>query len=166
MKRTIVAVLSLLLVLFTCACSASPSQEQTKMLDALDFTITTLQGEGFTLSEQAGKVTFINFWATWCPPCVGELPEIQKLYEDYSADDVAFLMISVQEELETVQGFLDDNGYSFPVAIDDGTVSALYPTNGIPFTVVINKDGKISASHLGGTDYKAFSRMLDAALKE
>lgn len=133
-----------------------------------DFTANLADGGSFTLSEQEGKVVLLNFWATWCGPCVGELPAFPRLIEKYG-DQLALLAVNCMEDAKTVRAFLDKNGYDFPVALDEeGTVSALYPTDGIPYTVLIGPDGVIAAIQLGaGTAdemYEHYCTLIDGLL--
>ena len=94
----------------------SPSvlnKEDRKTLSNINWELTDLNGEHFQLNHTKGKVKVISFWATWCPPCIAELPSLQELYTTYT-DDVEFVLIS-NEKPETVKSFLKKNNYSFPV---------------------------------------------------
>lgn len=114
-----------------------------------DFTAVLADGSSFTLSEHEGSVILLNFWATWCGPCVREMPAFSRLLEKYG-EELTLLAVNLGEDEETVKSFLDRNGYTFPVALDpDGEIGALYPSDGIPYTVVIGRDGKIACVHLG-----------------
>ncbi len=117
--------------------------------DYRDFTATLADGSSFTLSDHAGTVILLNFWATWCGPCVGEMPAFPMLVEKYG-DDLTLLAVNLGENAEGVQGFLEKKGYGFPVALDpELEIGSLYPSDGIPYTVLIGKDGKIASIHLG-----------------
>ncbi len=134
-----------------------------------DFTATLADGGSFTLSEQEGKVVLLNFWATWCGPCVGELPAFPRLIEQYG-DRLALVAVNCMEDAGTVRAFLDKNGYTFPVVLDEeGAVGALYPTDGIPYTVVVGPDGDIAAIQLGaGTAdemYEHYCALIDGLLE-
>ncbi len=114
-----------------------------------DFTAETLSGESFTLSEQKGKVILLNFWATWCGPCVGEMPAFPELIEKYG-DELCLVAVNCGEDKETVESFMEDNGYSFTVLTDeDYAISDMYPTDGIPYTVIFDRDGNIAHIQLG-----------------
>ena len=133
-----------------------------------DFTATLTDGSEFTLSDHEGKVILLNFWATWCGPCVGEMPAFEKLQETYG-EDLVLLAVNGGEDEETVKAFLEENGYTFPVALDpDYAVSDLYPTDGIPYTVIIGTDGKVAATQVGAYDadtmYAHYSELVDSAL--
>lgn len=110
-----------------------------------------LNGDTFKLSDHEGNVMLINFWATWCGPCVGEMPAFPRLVEKYG-DDLVLVAVNVAEDAETVQAFADDNGYDFNIVLDpDYSISDLYPTDGIPYTVIVDRKGKISEIHLGAS---------------
>ncbi|MCI9367359.1 MAG: TlpA family protein disulfide reductase [Oscillospiraceae bacterium] len=135
---------------------------------APDFTADLLDGTSFQLSEQKDKAVLINFWATWCGPCVGELPAFTRLIETYG-DKIALLAVNCGENEKTVTDFLERNGYTFPVALDlEGEISSLYPSDGIPYTLIIAPDGTISSIQLGasGADemFDHYSAELDKAL--
>lgn len=137
---------------------------------APDFTAETVDGKEFVLSEQKGKVVLLNFWATWCGPCVGEMPAFEKLYSEYG-EKIAILAVDCAEDKDTVKQFVSDNGYTFPVAYDtEGTISAKYPTSGIPYTLVIGKDGKVKKLFLGADDadaqYIEYKKAIDSVLGE
>lgn len=135
---------------------------------APDFTADLVDGSTFTLSEQSGKVVLLNFWATWCGPCVGEMPALEKLQKEYG-DEVAVLAVNCLEDEETVRQFITENGYTFPIAFDvEGVVNMKYPTDGIPYTLVIGKDGTVQNIYLGAADadtqYQEYKSAIDSAL--
>lgn len=136
---------------------------------APDFTATLADGTEFTLSEQQGKVVLLNFWATWCGPCVREMPAFEKLQEDYG-DNVAILAVNCMEDAGTVAAFIEENSYTFPIAIDErGAVSAKYPTQGIPYTLVIDGDGIVQNIYMGAADadtqYEEYKSAVDAIVE-
>lgn len=135
---------------------------------APDFTVETADGDTFVLSEQSGKVVLLNFWATWCGPCVREMPAFEKLHSDYG-EDVAILAVNCMEDKDTVNQFISDNGYTFPIAYDlEGMTSMKYPSDGIPYTLVIDKDGIVRNIYLGAGDadeqYEEYKSAVEAAL--
>lgn len=137
---------------------------------ALDFTVETADGESFTLSRQSGKVVLLNFWATWCGPCVGEMPAFEKLHKEYG-DEVAILAVNCMEDKDTVDQFISDNGYTFPIAYDEKgeAVVEKYPFDGIPYTLVIGKDGIVQDIYMGALDadaqYEEYKSAIEYALK-
>lgn len=135
---------------------------------APDFTADLADGSTFTLSEQSGKVVLLNFWATWCGPCVEEMPAFEKLYKEYG-EEVAVLAVNSLEDEETVRQFVAETGYTFPIAFDvEGAVNMKYPTDGIPYTLVIGKDGTVQNIFVGATDadtqYQEYKSAIDSAL--
>lgn len=137
---------------------------------APDFTAELVDGSRFVLSENSGKVILINLWATWCRPCVEEMPAFEKLNGEYG-DDVKILCVNCVEPKETVDDFVKENGYTFPVAYDEnGAINDRYPTQGIPYTLIIGKDGVIKNIYLGSygmeEQYQAYKGSIDAALAE
>jgi thiol-disulfide isomerase/thioredoxin len=152
MRKMLAAFLLLLLVAAAgCATGPAPGQEPkppappaaetgvTPGKSAPAFTLEGLAGPAVAVPA-AGKVTVLNFWATWCPPCREELPELDKFARDNPA--VAFYAVDLQEPAAKVRDFLKQNGYSFPVLLDSGGSAAqAYRINAIPTTVVIDKSG-------------------------
>ena len=117
---------------------------------APDFTLTSLDGNKVTLSQLKGKPVLINFWATWCPPCRLEMPALQKVYQESSANGFMLLMVNQQEDSVTVQNFLKQNNYSLPVLLDlNGRVSDMYQVTGIPTSVFIDSQGVVQDIHVG-----------------
>lgn len=137
--------------------------------DYRDFTAVLADGSTFTLSEHEGTVILLNFWATWCGPCVGEMPAFPMLLEKYG-DDLTLVAVDLGEDAGTVESFLSRNSYEFPVALDvDGSIGSLYPTDGIPYTVLIGRDGKIAFIHLGAAKadvmYESYCSEIDTLLE-
>lgn len=137
---------------------------------APDFTAQLADGGSFTLSEQNDKVVLLNFWATWCGPCVGEMPAFEKLVGEYQ-EEAAILAVNCLEDEGTVNQFIKENGYTFPIAYDEkGTINAKYPTSGIPYTLVIGKDGVVKKIFVGAQDadaqYKEYKNAIEEVLSE
>ena len=136
------------------------------------FSAELADGGTFEMADLQGKVILINFWATWCGPCVGEMPAFQSLYKDYADNpDVAIVAVDVEEKKKTVDYFAETNHYTFPIAYDeDGKIGMQYPTSGIPYTVIVGKDGYIRTIHLGARDAEAqyiiYKNDIEAALSE
>ena len=120
-----------------------------------DFLLRDLHGNTVKFSSLKNKVIFLNIWATWCPPCVAEMPGIQNLYEKVKGNkNIAFVMLSVdQNGMEKVKKFVAKKGYTFPVYLPAGNIPATFQTQSIPTTFILSKDGKIAAKHNGMADY-------------
>lgn len=116
---------------------------------APDFEVTNTHGDKVVLSDYKGKVVVLNFWASWCEPCVKEMPLINEVYQS-NRSDVATLFVNAGESKGTVNEFLTENHFDFPVIIDvTGKVSQLYGIVGLPVTYIIDKDGKLHQSAVG-----------------
>ncbi|MCM1398320.1 MAG: TlpA family protein disulfide reductase [Clostridium sp.] len=153
-----------------------PQEEQSTYQEVLegdaapDFTAEMTNGTTFVLSEQKGKVILLNFWATWCGPCVKEMPAFEKLNSEYG-QEVVILAINCMEDKDTVNKFISDNEYTFPFAYDtEGEIERKYPSDGIPYTLVIGRDGFVKNIYLGAFDadkqYEEYKAAIEAALGE
>ena len=109
--------------------------------------ISNLQGEDFNLGDFKGKVIFLNFWATWCPPCRAEMPGIQDLYNDYK-DKVSFILVS-NETPGKIIPFLNSKSFNLPVYTPLYQTPQIFESNSIPTTFIISKDGKIVLKDTG-----------------
>jgi len=143
------------------------SQKQAAVTEdsvAPDFEFTIIDGEKARLSDYRGKVVLLNFWATWCGYCVKEMPDMQRIAKDYP--DVVILTVARNDDSSKATKFAREKGYDFIWALDeDGSISALYPVDGIPYSLIINKEGKVGAISEGvGPDmYSYYKKALVAA---
>lgn len=117
-----------------------------------DWTIQSLNGQDFKMIDTKGKVVFLNFWATWCPPCVAEMPSIQRLYEKLKDEEIVFVCIS-NEEVSKVNQFAKEKGFTFPIYTMRGVPPAVFKTRGIPATFILSPDGKIAFRHIGSAKW-------------
>ena len=123
--------------------------EEVKTIPAIDFTLKDQYGNTHTLSDYKGKTVFLNFWATWCSPCRAEMPDIQKLYEEFQQEDVVILGVAApnlgrEKSEEGIKGFLEENGYTYPVVMDtEAEAFQAYGINSFPTTFMIDKDGNV-----------------------
>lgn len=130
------------------ALGAGGSLSQTSYFDRgetmADFSAIGLDGEIVTLSEFRGRETvMLDFWATWCVPCVAGFPELQELHEELGEEGLEILAVNVGERVDTVQDFMESEGYSFRVVLDpDEEIKRLYGVDGIPQLIVVDTDGK------------------------
>ena len=131
--------------------SENGAQDEEKIA-AVDFTLKDQYGKEHTLSEYKGKTVFLNFWATWCPPCKAEMPDIQKIYESYDKEGedalvvlgVASPNIGGEGSEEEVKAFLEENGYTYPVVMDTtGEIFSSYGISSYPTTFMIDRDGNV-----------------------
>lgn len=134
---------------------AEESREDTKSLEgqpAPDFTLTDMEGNSVSLSNLKGKVVFLDFWATWCPPCRESLPHTQSLsqHEKAKSGELVVLAINAREEADKVKQFMQEKGFSFRVLMDkDGAVLDKYKVQGIPTFVLIDREGKVAWVQVG-----------------
>ncbi|WP_336828684.1 TlpA disulfide reductase family protein [Sphingobacterium multivorum] len=114
------------------------------------------EGKVLQLSALKGKVVFINFWATWCPPCIHELPSIDQLRQSLKDNkDIVFLMVDVDGDMEKSSAFMAENKYDLPLYIAAGEIPAEFLGQSIPTTVILDKAGKIVERLEGSRDYGA-----------
>lgn len=112
---------------------------------APDFQLTGLDGKKYSLDGMRGKPLVINFWASWCPPCRLEAPELVKLYNQYQGRlEILAINLTFQDSLEDMRAFVDESGVTFPVLLDkEGAVTKAYQIQGIPTAFFVNKEGVI-----------------------
>jgi thiol-disulfide isomerase/thioredoxin len=128
-----------------------------------NFVLRSLQGETIHLESLKGKLIFLNLWATWCPPCLAEMPGIQDLYEKVGSDQIAFVMVSLDEDPAKASKFVARKGYTFPVYTPASQMPTLYRAgNVIPATFVISPQGQVVVQKDGMADYdsKEFREFL------
>ncbi|MDR3561272.1 MAG: TlpA disulfide reductase family protein [Negativicutes bacterium] len=115
------------------------------------FTLSALDGQSVTVGP-SDQVTVINFWATWCPPCRGEMPDLNAFYLQYQGK-VNFYAIDLQEDSGKVKSFMQNNGYSMPVLLDtDGEIGNLFHIQAIPTTIIVDRNGVIQFVQRGATN--------------
>lgn len=118
------------------------------------FKMVDLDGKTVAFESLKGKVIFLNIWATWCPPCIAEMPNIQKLYDKVGSDKIAFVMLSVDEGgMAKVKKFIDKKGYTFPVYMPASSFPNEFYSTAIPTTFIISPEGKIVAKQEGMAEY-------------
>ena len=121
------------------------------------FTLRNLKGNLEGLDYHLGKVIIVNFWATWCTPCVKEMPSFENLYRRFRSKGLTILAVSLDKSSSSkVQEFADKYKLSFPVLLDtDGVAEKLYPSFTIPFTYVVDKQGRVVARVDGGKNWES-----------
>jgi peroxiredoxin len=129
----------------------------------VDFTLTDLQGKSWTLKDLRGKVVLVNFWATWCPPCRKEMPDLDALYQKFRDQGLVVLAIS-DEDAGKVKPFIDERKISYPILLDPGRkVNGLFSVEGIPKSFVYDRDGKLVAQSIDMRTRGQFLEMLGEA---
>ena len=133
----------------------------------LNFKVKTLEGEYLNIASLEGKTIFMNFWATWCAPCVAEMPSIEALWEQNKQDGIAFLLVSTDDEIDKIKAFIERKGYSFPVYQIASPLPATFDASAIPATFVVSPQGNLVYKHIGIANYDTndFHDFLDDITK-
>lgn len=135
---------------------------------ALDFNLKDQYGVTHSLENYKGKVIFLNFWATWCPPCKKEMPDVESIYKEYGENkkDVVILGVNSEKENE-VKKFLKDKGYTFPTVIDENSeVMRKYFIQAFPTSFVIDKEGNVYGYVMGGLTKEQIRQVIEEVLKK
>nr|WP_256502643.1 TlpA disulfide reductase family protein [Desulfuromonas sp. KJ2020] len=124
---------------------------------APDFTLKNLKGEPVSLAQFRGKVVFLNFWASWCPPCREEMPSMERLNEVFGSSDFVMLAVNVEDDgPRSVPEWLKENPYTFPILFDpQGQEKMRYGVTAIPETFLIDKKGVVVDRFLGAYDWSS-----------
>src|ERR1035437_215339 len=129
----------------------------------IGFTLTGMDGKTYSLAGLKGRIVLLNFWATWCPPCRKEMPDMEKLYRGYEKKGLIVLAVSDEERI-TVEQFLAKNPYSFPVALDPGRkVNAAFSVEGIPKSFIFDREGRLAAQAIDMRTESQFLQLLKLA---
>lgn len=132
--------------------------------EAPDFEIKMTDGEIFRLSDHRGKVVFLNIWATWCGPCVSEMPDIEKLANAYP-EELVVIGVSCDDDAYDVVKFIQANGYTYNIAVDKTmeVSGMLYPSYAIPNSIFIDPNGVVTSIEAGAASYEVLEgRFLEA----
>lgn len=138
-----------LIVIFTFSffnqSNAQQSSKPQNFKPAPDFSLKTMEGNTFTLSDHKGQVIVLNFWATWCGPCRKEIPDFIDLQKELRSEGVLFAGVSLDKKgWSKVRPYAKKMGINYPIMVDDGSVSRQYgPIRAIPTSFIINKKGKV-----------------------
>jgi peroxiredoxin len=146
---------------FTAALSKMTVDDERR--EQADFTLNELNGKPWTLKEQRGKVVVLNFWATWCPPCRKEMPDLEALYQQFKDQGLVILAIS-DEDAGKVKPFIAERKVTYPILLDPGRkVNELFQIEGIPKTFVYDRNGKLVAQSIDMRTHRQFLEMLAQA---
>jgi len=126
-----------------------------------------INGQAVNFAEFEGKVVFVNFWATWCGPCLGEMPEIQKLYDKFKDNKNVVFVLVTNEDTKTINQFVDKKKYTFPVYTALSNPPNKFATKSIPTTFLIDKKGNIIIHKVGAANWsgKKVIETIENALK-
>ena len=149
--------------------SFSPSriaEDKRETLKDYDWNLIDLEGNPVNFSQSIGEVAVINLWATWCPPCIAEMPSFQKLYNEYG-EKVNFYFVSTEEEPK-LRNFLEKKNYNLPVYQPISMAPEKLQSRSLPTTYVISRHGKIAVNKEGSANWNdsGFKELLDQLLAE
>jgi thiol-disulfide isomerase/thioredoxin len=119
----------------------------------LSLPLVTVDGRPANLSQFRGKVVLINLWASWCPPCLAEMPGLQALYQKVDTSKVAFVLISLDENQNKARALLKRKHYTMPVFFPTADLPAPFNSSSIPYTVILTPQGRVADRHSGMADY-------------
>lgn len=136
--------------------------DESERMKAPNFTLKTMDGKEASLEDYRGKIVFINFWATWCPYCVKEMPDLQRIYEE-NKDDLVILAVDVQESKGTVENYMKDKDYTFPILLDEkGEIASTYFISSYPTTYFVDKEGYLLGGYPGMLTYPQMNEILQS----
>lgn len=127
--------------------------EKGQNIASYNFKITDLEGEIVNFEDFKGKTVFLNIWATWCPSCVSEMPEIHDLYKSIESEKVVFVMLSTDKDKTKLRKYIEKKGFDFPVYSRIEQLPDAFGTQAIPATFVISPEGKIVFKKVGAASY-------------
>ena len=148
MKKYFFVIIVLVMIMtsafsFFSGCKASGNDSS-----SIDFTLDDLDGNEISLSDFRGQIVVLNFWATWCPPCMAEIPDFVETFNEYRDKDVQFIGVS-DEDISTLKKFAADYNINYPILIDDKNIMAIWGIRAIPTTFILDRDGKIVFENIG-----------------
>lgn len=144
----------------------SPDYLENEKEASYNFWLEDFDGNRIDFNGFKGKVVFVNFWATWCPPCVAEMPDIQNLYDETHAE-VSYVMISLDREEQKAKDFIGRKEFSFPVYFLRSDLPSSFDTQAIPTTYLLDKEGTIKVENHGMAKYNTdkFKKLLSELSK-
>ena len=113
-------------------------------------------GEAVKMADLKGKVVFINFWATWCPPCRAEMPSINVLYDSYKDNpNIVFLIVEIEGDKAKAEAFVKEQKLTLPISFPNSDIPKEWLSGSIPSTVILDKEGRVATRHEGMADYSS-----------
>jgi len=161
-KKRIIFLLSLFFIVFVIGCGNTRA-ERGEYGKAMDFEAQDINGNTVRLSDHAGKVILLNFFATWCPPCRKEMPDFNEIAREYK-QKVEIIGVNVgREGLPKVKSFAERNNLTFSIIADGSEIAGLYgPINAIPVTIIIDKEFNIAQKYIGMRPKEVFVSDIEA----
>jgi peroxiredoxin len=165
-RRLVLGAFALLAVAsLGCASKPKPKSGSEVGLSAPEFSLKDARGQTVRLSDFAGKVVIVDFWATWCPPCVREVPGFVALQKKYADRGVVVVGISVDQSWDPIGPFAARNGVNYPIVLGNQEVATAYRVDqGIPTTFVVDQDGVIRLRHVGFAAPETFTAAIEPLL--
>ncbi len=146
--------------------TSSPRSVKAPRPAAADFTVTSINGAPVSLASLKGKVVLLDFWATWCGPCVYEIPAFINLKNKYGKDGFEIIGLSVDRDKSAVTDFVREKGINYPVAFADGDLQEKYGgIRGIPTTFLIDRSGRIADKIVGAHEESFFDKKIKKLLE-
>ena len=140
--------------------------DERERLLSYNWSLQDSQGKRFNFENARGEVVIINFWASWCPPCVAEMPDLNELYKDYS-DKVVFLFVA-RDKRSSIEKFMNSKEYEFPVFYDQGKAPEQLESESMPTTYILDRNGTIAVKKTGAAAWnsKATRELLNKLLSQ
>jgi thiol-disulfide isomerase/thioredoxin len=143
-----------------------PKISEEEPISKADYNFTLIDQQGSVLEGESlkGKTVFLNLWATWCPPCIAEMPDINNLYNEVASEDIVFIMISLDDDFNKAKAFLDKKGYDFNIYAYASTPPSVFYSKIIPTSFVISPEGNVVVRKEGMAKYnsKSFRNFLNS----
>ncbi|MBF0192289.1 MAG: TlpA family protein disulfide reductase [Magnetococcales bacterium] len=162
MKRRVIALFMLMFMV---------SVVHAEEAGGLNTPLTTTNGKTMRLTDLKGKVVLVNFWATWCPPCLEEIPALVQLQTQYADRGLVVVGIDYMEKADAkrLNQFIDEQGINYPVVMGDmktlqGVAKTLGGVFALPVTKVLDRNGKVAASHIGGLNFAEMKKLVEPLL--
>lgn len=157
--------LLIIFVIFTLFCSGK--KENKTNVTNNDFTLTSLDGEEYTLSKLKGKVVIVDFWATWCPPCRREVPHLVNYYNKYKDKGLIVLGVSAEDQ-QTLDTFRKENNVTYPILLGTNDVFKKFEVRSIPHTLFIDRKGNVRKTQIGYSDdfLPEFENLIETLINE
>ncbi|WP_034057659.1 TlpA family protein disulfide reductase [Lacinutrix jangbogonensis] len=144
------------IAIHTIMAKVSPSVEKNnarEQVSSYNWKLRDLEGNSYHLDQAKGKVTLVNMWATWCPPCIAEIPSLQALYKDYS-DKIEFILVS-DEAQEVIEAFLKKNNYNLKIYSPLSEAPETFNVKSIPRTFLLDRNGNIIIDESGAANWNS-----------
>lgn len=167
MRKYIIQISYLVLMLVLVGVIVALAKPSAGKAKAFNFTLPDLNGKQVSLSDFQGKIVVLNFWATWCAPCMREMPELEKIQQNYQNRNVQVIGIVVVSNEKEIDRQVEYTGVTYPILIGNKKTIADYGKfTSIPHTFIIDSDGKIQKQFDGSQKYDDFARELDVLLNK